>query len=396
MSVINKMLQDLDRRHAGPGQDTPGRPLVRAVEREGRGHEWFWRTLAVLIVVALGWVAWVAYQMWPRPVATELAYKSAEEARARAALNAPPSAPPAESAAAPASPQKPPAEAVAPPPPIAAPAPAPTPAPPQTPAPAQAPAPTQATAPAAAAAAPAPDMLRLAQSIETPIPRAPVKLASRPSAPKVASVAPAGANDSPKVERRDRVSTPAERAENEFRYAATVLKLGRAMEAQAHFAKALDIDPSHRGARQALAAMYIERGELDTARELLEQGLRLDAGQPAFAIALARILIERKDLPGALAVLDGAATAAADFPEYHVLRATILQRLGRNAEAAQAYRAALSRQPAIPQAWVGLGISLEALQQRSEAAEAFRQALASGPVNAEVKAFAEQRIRALR
>lgn len=387
MSVINKMLQDLDRRQAGPGQDAPGRPLVRAVEREGGGREWFWRTLAVLIVVALGWVAWVAYQMWPRPVATELAYKSAEEARARAALNAPPSARPAESAAAPVLPQKP-AEEPAAPPPAAAPDAAATLTPP--------PPAAQVPAPAAAAAAPAPDMLRLAQSIETPIPRGPVKLASRPSAPRVASVAPAAGNDSPKVERRDRVSTPAERAENEFRYAATILKLGRATEAQAHFAKALDLDPSHRGARQALAAMYIERGELDTARELLEQGLRLDAGQPAFAIALARILIERKDLPGALAALDGAATAAADLPEYQVLRATILQRLGRNAEAAQAYRAALGRQPAIPQAWVGLGISLEALQQRSEAAEAFRQALASGPVNAEVKAFAEQRIRALR
>jgi hypothetical protein len=41
-------------------------------------------------------------------------------------------------------------------------------------------------------------------------------------------------------------------------------------------------------------------------------------------------------------------------------------------------------------------MSLEALEKRAEAAEAFKRALASGPVSADVRSFAEQRIRALR
>ena len=61
-----------------------------------------------------------------------------------------------------------------------------------------------------------------------------------------------------------------------------------------------------------------------------------------------------------------------------------------------AYRTALGVQSSIPQAWLGLGISLEALQQRAAAAEAFKNALAAGPVSAEVRTFAEQRIKALR
>ena len=372
MSVINKMLQDLDRRQAGPGPGAAAHPHVHVVPHAQGGREWFWRTLALLIVVALGWVAWVAYQMWPRPVATELAYRTAEEARARAA--APPPAPPAAESATPA----------------AQPALATTPAP-------------EPTAPAAAApplSQSPPETFRLAQSIQTPITepapaRTPKTEAAKPA--KVAAAPRGKAKEAaPKVERRDRLTSPAERAENEFRYAAAVLKLGRATEAEAHFARALELDADHRGARQALVVMHMERGELDTARQMLEDGLRLDHGQPDFAMALARIFIERKDLPGALAALDGSASAAAGVADFHTLRGTVLQRLGRHAEAVDAYRASLQLQSANPHAWLGVGISLEALGRRAEAAEAFRRALAAGPLTPEVKSYAEQRIRALR
>jgi membrane fusion protein (multidrug efflux system) len=59
--------------------------------------EWFWRTFVVLMLVALGWLAWVAYQVWPRPLATDLAYKAKSEAKARpptAAAAPPPTAAP--------------------------------------------------------------------------------------------------------------------------------------------------------------------------------------------------------------------------------------------------------------------------------------------------------------
>lgn len=386
MSVINRMLQDLDRREVGPA-DSTAEPRVQPVPRNAPGREWFWRTLAVLILFALAWVGWVAYQVWPRPIATELAYKTAEEANARAA--------PAPQAPARAEPPQPDVPSPAP----AAPPPVPVAAERTDSAPAAAAA-TSAPASAAATSAPAAQQtFRLAKSIETPIlesPRAPLARPAKPSPAKSAAIVPSRAEDAPKVERRDRLSTPAERAENEFRYAAAVLKLGRAAEAESHFAKALELDAGHRGARQALVAMRLERGELDSVQRLLEEGLERDAAQPDFAVALARIHIERQDLPAALAALDGAAAAAADAPEFQLLRGTVLQRLGRQSDAAEAYRAALRRQPALPPAWIGLGISLEALHQRREAADAFRQALAAGPVNPDVRAFAEQRIRALR
>ena len=99
MSVINKMLQDLDRRQAlGVGADAN---VVRAPSAKSGGHEWFWRVLVVLLAAALGWMGWVAIQLMPRkPLVTELAFQAAAEAQSRAAAKpaaatAPAAAPPA-------------------------------------------------------------------------------------------------------------------------------------------------------------------------------------------------------------------------------------------------------------------------------------------------------------
>src|SRR5690242_12525005 len=103
MSLINKMLQDLDRRHSGDPVAEGAMPAhVRTVAAEPRGREWFWRVLAFLLVIAIGWVAWVAYQIWPRPVVTELAYQSAAQAKARPATLVAPAPPAPETAPAPA------------------------------------------------------------------------------------------------------------------------------------------------------------------------------------------------------------------------------------------------------------------------------------------------------
>jgi cytoskeletal protein RodZ len=54
-------------------QQPPGRKLV---------GEWFWRFLAVVMLVATGWVLWIAYQINPPPLITAAAYEAAAKARA--------------------------------------------------------------------------------------------------------------------------------------------------------------------------------------------------------------------------------------------------------------------------------------------------------------------------
>ncbi|HEX7219505.1 MAG TPA: tetratricopeptide repeat protein [Burkholderiales bacterium] len=368
MSVINKMLQDLDRRQAlGAGGETN---VVRASSTRSGGHEWFWRILVVLLAVALGWMGWVAIQLLPRkPIATELAFQAAAEARSRAAKPAPAAAP------------------------------APVPAAPVTQAP-----PAEEPKPSEEKAAPATpvvsDALRLALQLETPIQeRASQPAKSAAPAPRAVSAKPRATAAEPApakgtVDKRPRASSGGESAEAHFRRAALLLNHGRVSEAEDQLAGALRADPSHAAARQAYVALLIEQRRLHEAQRLLEDALALNPEQPTLALTLARILVGQREYRAALEVLERAGPAAgADF---QAMRGAVLQRVGRHADAVNAYQNALQAGAAQPAtSWIGLAISLESLGRKSEAVLAYRRALAAGPLAQEARDYAESRARAL-
>src|SRR3982751_3352024 len=76
MSVVNKVLRDLDARKAAP-DNVAGLALHMAAARSNH-HEGFWRAVVVLMMIGFGCVAYLAYALRPRaPVATQLAYQYA-------------------------------------------------------------------------------------------------------------------------------------------------------------------------------------------------------------------------------------------------------------------------------------------------------------------------------
>jgi MSHA biogenesis protein MshN len=370
VSIINKMLQELDRRHARaapPGQSL--HPEVRAVRAARSSSEWFWRTVAGLMLVAAAWTLWVVYQLQPRSIATELAERAAENSRRRA-ISAPApkkSAPLAALASAPA-----PAEAAA-----------------------AKPAPEKLVAPI--------EMLRLALTIDTPLaPRPPRQAAPAPTGERMRVAAAPKPRAEPAraapahIEKRERDRSPADRAEHHFRRAAQMLERGRVADAADALLAALDADAAHQAARQTLVVLYIEQGRIEDARRHLQEGLAFSPGYAPFAVALARIHVDRGDFAVALTVLERAAVAGRGNPDYHALHGAVLQRLGRHGAAANAYRLALGSAPQSGATWVGLAISLEAQGHLLEAAEAYRRGVASGTLADEVRAYADQRARQLR
>lgn len=377
MSIINKMLQDLDRRHARsapPGQSL--HPEVRAVRGADGSGEWFWRIVAGLMLVAAAWTLWVVYQLQPRPIATELAARAEDVSRQRTVSAPAPQDTAAVMvlAAAPAADAQPvPLEAVA-----------------------AKPAPEKLAAPI--------EMLRLALTIDTPLaPRPQRPAAPTPSekqTPRVAAapkpraeparVAPAH------IEKRERDRSPADRAENHFRRAAQMLERARVADAEDALLAALDADAAHQPARQTLVALYIEQGRIDDARRHLQEGLAFNSGYAPFAVALARIHVDRGDFSAALSVLEQAAVAGRGNPDFHALHGAVLQQLRRHGAAADAYRLALASAPQSGAAWVGLAISLEAQGHLPEAAEAYRRGVASGTLTGDVRAYADQRARQLK
>jgi MSHA biogenesis protein MshN len=361
VSLINKMLQDLDRRQAlGSGPDAAA---ARPVAANPQHREWFWRIVTLLLIIGVGWVLWIAYQLLPRPLVTNLAFMAAEEARSR---------------------PKPAAVKIE----------TPTPAPTAAPAPVAAPVAEPVAPPPRLATPPAAEPLKLAHEIETPVrPRA----APAP-APKALEATPkpvvAAQPKKAAVDKRERTPTPADTADTHFRRAALFLSQGRVAEAEERLAAALQADPAHAAARQAYVALLLEQQRVDAARRQLQQALEIDAAQPTFALALARIHAGQRDYRAAIASLDRAG-ANEQHPEFQAMRGAVLQRLGRDAEAIDAFHAAIRGGPQPGTTWINLGISLEAVGRKAEAVAAYRKAVANGPLPAEAREYAQARARAL-
>jgi len=381
MSIINKMLQDLDRRQGLSDPDaTTVVPQVRSVPASRGDREWFWRIIAVLLVTSVGWVAWIAWQLQPRPaIATDLALK-AQTSRT----------PPPGPTAAPAAIAQAPAPVAQTAPPVEA---KPTETKPVELKPAE---PKPAPPVVAEVVKPPAPAVEIPKPEEKPRPRAVSrKLSSLDVPPARILQAPAQAQGPAKVEKRDHTRSTQERAEADFRRGAGLLNQGRTGEAEDAFTAALAASPAHEPARQALVAMALEHQRVDEARRLLQEGVALNPANVRFASVLARIYIERKNYAGALEVLNGVRGPVQSDADFQAMRATALQRLGRHAEATEAFQASLRGGSQNGALWIGLGVSLEALGRRPEAAEAFQRAAATGTLSTEARNYAEQRARQL-
>ena len=74
-------------------------PPVAPVRQIG---EWFWRFLALVMIVATAWVCWIIYQINPNPLVTHAAFEAAASARASQASKGVIAPAPSQTAAAPA------------------------------------------------------------------------------------------------------------------------------------------------------------------------------------------------------------------------------------------------------------------------------------------------------
>jgi MSHA biogenesis protein MshN len=414
MSLINKMLQDLDARGTAPGEALPSQ--IKPVAREPHGVNK--RVLAAGVAGAFAAVA-VVWFGWQQLHAPSVASAPVAAKAAPAAVLVPV---PVTAAAK---------------------------APPQmtstiTMLPAGGPAPEPASAPAAEAPAPV-----VAERAPASAPPAPVKAAARPGKPETpqarrdsaapkhetaADTAPAparlayqsvapvepGSEEARAVRRAlaqelearqarkpvapaktvaDSRNAPgrdqnvSQRAEADYRRALASMQDGRMGETIAFLESALRIDPGHEAARQTLVGLLIEGKRPDDAIRQLQLGLTQDPRQPALAMLLARLQIERGG--SGIETLTRTLPYVGANPDYHAFLAGALQRQQRHREAAAEYLAALRAAPANGVWWMGMGISLQAEKRNDEALEAFRKAQGSGVLSADLLAFVERQIRQL-
>ena len=173
------------------------------------------------------------------------------------------------------------------------------------------------------------------------------------------------------------------------------LQQGRVAEARSGLEEALKLDAYLLAARQALAALLVEKRQYHQAELLMQEGLALNAEQYGFAMALARLQVERGDIRAALDTLNKSLPHAADNAGFQAFLAALLQRTEQHKKAIEHYQLALRLAPS--GAWqIGLGISLQAENRLAEAQDAFVQAKTSSELTPALSVFVEQRLRMLK
>ncbi|MES2126201.1 MAG: tetratricopeptide repeat protein, partial [Pseudomonadota bacterium] len=290
MSLINKMLQDLDARGSQPGhalqhnvKSVPDRRRALALREIG---------LVVLAVALVGAAGVMGWRYVKRPAAAPA-----------------PAAPVAQAVV------KAPAAAVLVPPP-------PAPAPPAVVVPPVVKKPAMVARPVVVAGKAAPS------HAGAPVAKKPVKEKTVPlAAPAVVAAA------------EGRQMNDTQRAETEYRRALASMQEGRVHEAIAGLERTVQVDPRHDAARQTLVGLLIEAHRSDEAISQLQVSLTLEPRQPAMAILLARLQIERGG--SGIDTLTRTLPYANGNGEYHAFLAGALQRQQRNREAIEQYRAAL-------------------------------------------------------
>lgn len=414
MSIINQMLRDLDARHASEQERAGLPPRLRTLppRQLARGGDW---RMLVAGMVAGGTLVGVAAAWYFSPGAQPPA----------AALPAPASRP---AAAVPPVPQGSPAAAVPAGDPadaadmklstlLAAAKPEPEPEPEST-APARAqpvapPAPAPKSVAKVAEAAPAP--ARPVPEVKPASGAKPAAEQARPAQPaKAAAETPRPAPEPPRAAREARAATapaaePAapdaqidkrakggharELADAEYRKGMQAMKRGDSAAAAPLFKHALELDPGHARARQALLSVLVGGRQWADAQQVAQSGLALDPAQTGWATILARLQFEQGDTAAAIATLENHAVHAGGDAEYQGLFAYLLQKQQRPAEAAQRFRTALALRPGEGRWWFGLGLALEAAGQGGEAKEAYAKAREVGNLPADMLSVVEQKLR---
>jgi MSHA biogenesis protein MshN len=198
-----------------------------------------------------------------------------------------------------------------------------------------------------------------------------------------------------RIDRQEREPSVRERAEAIYRRGVEAMHEGRMPAAEQALREALTQFPAHEAARQTLLGILVQQRRNADAEALLLEGQRQNPAQVGFAMALARLQAERGDTSAALESMQRSAAAGRDRPDFLGFQAGLLARAGRHADAVVQYRSALRMAPQNAVWWMGLGISLESDRRPAEAAEAFQRAREAPGLSPELTAYVDQRLRGL-
>lgn len=173
------------------------------------------------------------------------------------------------------------------------------------------------------------------------------------------------------------------------------LRRGDQKEAIRLLTKLLDKTPDNILARKRLAAMLFAQGNHLQADEILRHGVILQPDNQEMRIMQARLWVQMKNPTKALELLNDFKVSAVQAPDYISYRASLARQVSRFDTAKSDYRQLTQSQPANARWWLGLAVAEEKLGNNQPALQAYINAKDLDQLSSEVNDFVQQRIQYL-
>ncbi|BDX08130.1 hypothetical protein [Planctobacterium marinum] len=154
----------------------------------------------------------------------------------------------------------------------------------------------------------------------------------------------------------------------------------------------LNIDFKQHEIRKKLAVLQYSNGNNGAASVVLSDGISIAPQRVDFRLMLARLFYREKKLRAAYTVLEGVEPDVQRNIDFYGLKATVAQELELNAESSHLYGRLVIFEPNRAQWWLGLAISLDRMSQRDGALKAYENAADLRQLSASANDFIRQRI----
>lgn len=188
--------------------------------------------------------------------------------------------------------------------------------------------------------------------------------------------------------------SPQQLADTNLAKAREALQKGEQIRGQELLEKALIVKPDHVQVRSELAAYWYGKGLTSRATTLLHQGLELNPQQPEWQLLLARIYERIGRIEQAYKVLALISPQAPEHPELLQLRAASATQLGYFNEAAADYTA-LAAEFNEGRWWLAAAVAYDDGGNLDAAVRSYRQALQQNDLGQDARLYIEQRLTVL-
>ncbi|GAB2999761.1 tetratricopeptide repeat protein [Psychrosphaera aestuarii] len=192
------------------------------------------------------------------------------------------------------------------------------------------------------------------------------------------------------IEKTSSELTPQERIAKLLSKAKESYDRGYVTEAIEQLTRILSISDSNVEARNLLAAAWYGRGEGNKAISIINDGLQRYPLIEEWRVTAAKIFFKDNNAAGAFSYLDVNLESASK--EFYTLKGNLARELKYFAKAEAAYAQLTKLEPFVGNWWLGLAIAQDSLGKASDAISSYKKVLDVGGVSSQSMSFSQNRI----